>query len=149
MGDSVTVGGAGGPVTAVPVASTTATSSPSAFASARWPIPATSTACLKRASSNCANLDLWIVDALRPQPHPSHWSLPEALEWIERLQPKRAILTNMHTDMDYATLKAQLPPHIEPAYDGMRLEIVADLSDRDTCDNKTSRIPKAYDIEAG
>lgn len=76
-------------------------------------------------------LDVWVVDALRPQPHPSHWSLPEALEWIERLRPKRAILTNMHTDMDYATLKAQLPPHVEPAYDGMRFEIVGDLSSGD------------------
>lgn len=64
-------------------------------------------------------LDVWIVDALRRPPHPSHLNLAEALTWIERVQPKRAILTNLHTDMDYATLKAELPPHIEPAYDGM------------------------------
>ena len=55
--------------------------------------------------------------------HPSHWSLDEALEWIERLKPRRAILTNMHVDLDYAALRAKLPPHIEPAYDGMRLVV--------------------------
>jgi phosphoribosyl 1,2-cyclic phosphate phosphodiesterase len=66
-------------------------------------------------------LDLWVVDALRPVPHPSHFSLPETLSWIERLKPKRAVLTNMHIDLDYATLRAELPPYIEPAYDGMIL----------------------------
>jgi phosphoribosyl 1,2-cyclic phosphate phosphodiesterase len=66
-----------------------------------------------------AGLDVWIVDALRKAPHPSHMNLEEALFWIGRVKPKRAILTNLHTDMDYAALKAELPPHIEPAYDGM------------------------------
>ena len=69
------------------------------------------------------NLDVWIVDALRPQAHPTHFSLPETLQWIERLKPKRAILTNMHLDLDYATLKAELPAHVEPAFDGMSFEI--------------------------
>lgn len=67
------------------------------------------------------DLDLWIVDALRPSPHPTHFSLPETLAWIERMQPRRAVLTNLHTDLDYETLRASLPPGIEPAYDGMRL----------------------------
>jgi len=65
-------------------------------------------------------LDIWIVDALRRTPHPSHFNLPETLEWIDRIKPKRAILTDMHTDMDYATLRAELPKHIEPAFDGMQ-----------------------------
>ena len=64
-------------------------------------------------------LDVWVVDALRKSPHPSHMNLSEALQWIERVKPKRAILTNLHTDMDYAALKAELPPHIEPGFDGM------------------------------
>ncbi len=68
-------------------------------------------------------LDTWIVDALRPKPHPSHFSLAETLSWIERLKPKRAILTNMHLDLDYATLKAELPAHVEPAFDGMTIDI--------------------------
>ncbi|MGA2565936.1 MAG: MBL fold metallo-hydrolase [Pseudolabrys sp.] len=66
-----------------------------------------------------AGLDLWIVDALRRAPHPSHFNLDEALEWIARVKPKRAILTNLHSDMDYATLRASLPSGVEPAYDRM------------------------------
>jgi phosphoribosyl 1,2-cyclic phosphate phosphodiesterase len=69
-----------------------------------------------------SGLDLWIVDALRYTPHPSHFSVSDALGWIGRIRPKRAILTNMHTDLDYEVLRAKLPPHVEPAYDGMRLE---------------------------
>ena len=68
-------------------------------------------------------VDLWIVDALRYTPHPSHFSLKQALQWIERLKIKRAILTHMTTDLDYATLKRDLPPHVEPAYDGLVIEI--------------------------
>jgi len=66
-----------------------------------------------------AGLDVWIVDALRKTPHPSHFNLEEALAWIERVKPKRAILTNLHCDLDYAWLCANLPPHVEPGYDGM------------------------------
>jgi phosphoribosyl 1,2-cyclic phosphate phosphodiesterase len=65
------------------------------------------------------DLDVWIVDALRPKPHPTHSHLARTLEWIDRLQPKRAILTHMTWDMDYATLCAELPAGVEPAYDGM------------------------------
>jgi len=66
-------------------------------------------------------LDVWIVDALRPQPHPSHFHLKRALEWIERLKPKRAILTHMTAELDYETLKRQLPENVEPAFDGMSI----------------------------
>jgi phosphoribosyl 1,2-cyclic phosphate phosphodiesterase len=74
-----------------------------------------------------AGLDLWIVDALRYRPHPSHFSVDEALAWVDRIKPKRAILTNMHTDLDYAELRGKLPPHVEPAYDGLCL-MIADES---------------------
>ncbi len=67
-------------------------------------------------------LDLWIVDALRPTPHPSHFSLRQALNWIERLRPKRAILTHLTAELDYDALRRELPGHIEPAYDGMVIE---------------------------
>jgi phosphoribosyl 1,2-cyclic phosphate phosphodiesterase len=70
-----------------------------------------------------ADLDVWIVDALRRSPHPSHFTLDESLGWIERLAPKRAVLTNMHIDLDYDTLTAELPPHVTPAYDGMVLDV--------------------------
>ena len=66
-------------------------------------------------------LDLWIIDALRHKPHPSHFSLREALDAIARFKPRRAVLTNLHTDLDYAKLRAELPPGVEPAYDGMAL----------------------------
>lgn len=64
-------------------------------------------------------LDLWIVDALRDTPHPSHFSVGQALEWIDRLKPKRAILTHLHIDLDYETLRRRLPPHVVPAHDGL------------------------------
>jgi len=67
-------------------------------------------------------LDLWIVDALRYTPHPSHWSLAETLDWIARLRPRRAVLTNLHTDLDYEALRRRLPEGVEPAYDGLRLK---------------------------
>ena len=69
-----------------------------------------------------AGLDVWIVDALRYAPHPSHINLDEALDWIGRVKPKRAILTNLHADLDYEVLRAKLPANVEPAYDGMRFE---------------------------
>jgi phosphoribosyl 1,2-cyclic phosphate phosphodiesterase len=72
-----------------------------------------------------AGLDVWVVDALRYQPHPSHFSLADALAWIDRLKPKRAILTNLHSDLDYATLCKELPPHVEPAYDGITVELTS------------------------
>lgn len=67
-------------------------------------------------------VDLWIVDALRLRPHPTHPHLDLALEWIERLRPKRAILTHMDQSMDYETLTASLPEGVEPGYDGLEVE---------------------------
>ncbi|MBV1707783.1 MAG: MBL fold metallo-hydrolase [Hyphomicrobiales bacterium] len=64
-------------------------------------------------------LDLWIIDALRFAPHPSHFSLDDALAHIAQFRPRRAVLTNLHNDLDYAQLAASLPPGITPAYDGM------------------------------
>ncbi|MBF9049764.1 MBL fold metallo-hydrolase [Roseobacter sp. HKCCD9010] len=66
-----------------------------------------------------AGLDCWIVDALRRTPHPSHAHLDLTLEWIARAAPKRAVLTNMHIDLDYQTVADETPDHITPAYDGM------------------------------
>ena len=71
------------------------------------------------------NLDCWIVDALRRAPHPTHAHLEKTLQWIERAAPKRAILTNMHNDLDYAQVAAETPDHITPAYDGMTLSFPA------------------------
>jgi len=68
------------------------------------------------------DLDVWILDALRYLPHPSHWTVGQALEAIARVRPRRAILTHLHIDLDYAKLKRELPAHVEPAFDGMVVE---------------------------
>ncbi|HTX49440.1 MAG TPA: MBL fold metallo-hydrolase [Caulobacteraceae bacterium] len=70
-----------------------------------------------------AGVDLWIVDALRYTPHPTHAHLDRTLGWIERLKPTRAILTDLHIDLDYEELSSRLPPHVTPAWDGMRIEL--------------------------
>lgn len=64
-------------------------------------------------------LDCWVLDSLRRAPHPTHFCLDDALRWVDRMAPKRAVLTNMHNDLDYATLRDETPDHITPAYDGM------------------------------
>lgn len=66
-------------------------------------------------------LDLWVIDALRYTPHPSHFHIDAALGWVERMKPRRAILTNMNADVDYAHLSAELPEHIVAGYDGMAI----------------------------
>lgn len=71
------------------------------------------------------NLKIWVVDALRYKPHSSHTHLARTLEWIERVAPERAIITNMHIDLDYDTLNAETSDHITPAHDGMVIEIDA------------------------
>lgn len=74
------------------------------------------------------DLDLLILDALRYTPHPTHFSVSDALELIERLRPRRAILTNLHTDIDYETLRAELPEGVEPAFDGRRFDAEGPVS---------------------
>ena len=66
------------------------------------------------------NLDLWIIDGLRYAAHPSHFSVDDALSWIERFRPKQAVITNLHSDLDYEVLRQSLPEGVEPGYDGMR-----------------------------
>jgi phosphoribosyl 1,2-cyclic phosphate phosphodiesterase len=122
-GTPVTVDGEGGPITVLPflqdhgdIPSLGYRVGPIAYSSDLVDLPGASVEVL-------AGLDLWIVDALRYKPHPSHFSVDDALAWIERIKPRRAILTNMHADLDYAELKARLPAHVEPAYDGMTVTL--------------------------
>ncbi|PVB62776.1 MBL fold metallo-hydrolase [Labrenzia sp. 011] len=79
-------------------------------------IPVASVKALKR-------LDVLILDCLRRRPHPSHFCLEDALEWSSRLAPRKAVLTNLHNDLDYGTLCRELPENIEPAHDGMRIVV--------------------------
>ncbi len=66
---------------------------------------------------------VWVVDALRYEPHPTHSHLAQTLEWIEKVAPERAIITHMTWDMDYETLRKELPPGVEPAFDGMEIRL--------------------------
>ncbi|MEO0912428.1 MAG: MBL fold metallo-hydrolase [Pseudomonadota bacterium] len=66
-------------------------------------------------------LDCWILDSLRYEPHPTHINYATALEWIARAAPRQAVLTNMHIDLDYETVAADVPAGVQPAYDGLRL----------------------------
>jgi phosphoribosyl 1,2-cyclic phosphate phosphodiesterase len=68
-------------------------------------------------------VELWIVDALRYTPHPTHAHVERTLGWIERLKPRRAILTNLHIDLDFEELTSRLPEGVAVAFDGMRIEL--------------------------
>ncbi|NJO36995.1 MAG: MBL fold metallo-hydrolase [Rhizobiales bacterium] len=77
----------------------------------------------EQALGSLENLDLWIVDCLRENPHPSHAHLEMTLGWIERLKPKRTILTHMSHELDFSDLAAKLPDGVEPAVDGMVIDL--------------------------
>ncbi len=68
-----------------------------------------------------AGADCWVLDALRRKPHPTHAHLARSLDWIARSGVPRAVLTNMHIDLDHATVAAETPDHVTPAHDGMTL----------------------------
>lgn len=69
--------------------------------------------------------EIFICDALRRKPHPSHAHLALTLEWMARSRARRGVLTNMHHDLDHATVAAEIPAHVEPAFDGMVIEAEA------------------------
>lgn len=69
------------------------------------------------------DLDVLVIDALQYKFHPSHLSLEQSLDWISRTAPKRAVLTHMHIPLDYETVMRETPEHVEPGYDGLRIEI--------------------------
>jgi phosphoribosyl 1,2-cyclic phosphate phosphodiesterase len=70
-----------------------------------------------------AGIELWIVDCLRREPHPTHSHLAKTLAWIDRVRPRRAILTHMDQSLDYRELSAGLPAGVEPGYDGLTIEL--------------------------
>ncbi len=123
VGVPLTIEGAGGPITALPYlqAHGDITSLGFRFGSLAYScdlsgLPEESVAAL-------GGLEVWIIDALRDKPHPSHLSVSEALDWIARVRPQKAILTNLHSDLDYNEIRQRLPANVEPAYDGMTIEI--------------------------
>jgi phosphoribosyl 1,2-cyclic phosphate phosphodiesterase len=122
-GTPVTIDGQGGPIDALPVLQEHGDIPSLGFRIGNVAYSADIKSLPPASVAQMAGLDVWIVDALRKTPHPSHLNLEEALAWIDRIKPRRAILTNLHSDMDYAALKASLPSNVEPAYDGMRLDV--------------------------
>ncbi|WP_322989099.1 MBL fold metallo-hydrolase [Hoeflea sp.] len=72
------------------------------------------------------DLDVLIIDSLQYKPHPSHLSIDQALWWIEKIDPKRAILTHMHVPLDYETVLNETPDRVEPGYDGLTIEVEVD-----------------------
>ncbi|MDQ0837232.1 MBL fold metallo-hydrolase [Sphingomonas faeni] len=67
------------------------------------------------------DLDVWVVDALRRRPHPTHMELSAVLDWVARLKPRQTALIHMDNTMDYTTLRDELPTGVEPGYDGLIL----------------------------
>ena len=120
-GNPVTITGAGGSITALPFQVHHGTIDALGFRFGDMAYTPDIDGVPEQSLQALENLDLWIVDGLRRTRHPSHWSLPQTLEWIARMKPKRAIITNMHLDLDFDTLTRELPAGVEPAYDGLEL----------------------------
>jgi phosphoribosyl 1,2-cyclic phosphate phosphodiesterase len=76
----------------------------------------------EQTAARLSGLDLLIIDALQYRPHVSHFSLGQALDWIARLEPRRAVLTHMHIPLDYDTVMGETPDHVEPGHDQMAIE---------------------------
>lgn len=79
-----------------------------------------------RAFDMLESVPVWIVDALRETPHPTHASVSDALSWLERASAGRGILTNLHVDLDFDTLATKLPEDVAPAFDGLQLKYKGD-----------------------
>ena len=120
---TVTIEGKGGPINALPILQEHGDIPSLGFRFGKFGYSCDLSGLPPESATALAGLDVWIVDALRYRPHPSHFSLADALDWIERLKPHRAILTNLHSDLDYEVLCKELPPHVEPAFDGMTLSL--------------------------
>lgn len=73
----------------------------------------------ERAFAVLSGVELWIVDCLRDQPHPTHSHTEQTLEWIARVKPRRAVLTHLNHQIDYEDLRRRCPPGTEPGYDGL------------------------------
>jgi phosphoribosyl 1,2-cyclic phosphate phosphodiesterase len=121
-GEPVTIDGAGGPITALPILQEHGVMQTLGFRFGNLAYSPDIVDVPEASIPLLQGLDTWIVDALRPMPHPCHFSVKQALGWIERLGAKRGVLTHLHVDLDYNALQRDLPPHVEPAFDGMTIE---------------------------
>jgi len=129
-GTPITVSGSGGPVTTMPVAQQHGNIQTIAYRFGNLAYSPDVSGLTPDAVAALQGLDVWIVDALRYTPHPAHFTVKQALDWIARLRPRRAILTHLHVDLDYDALRRELPDHVEPAYDGMVIPFDASAAPR-------------------
>jgi phosphoribosyl 1,2-cyclic phosphate phosphodiesterase len=124
-GAPLTITGPGGPITALPLDQDHGGVRSLGFRFGRAGYSNDVVALPPETMARLAGLELWIVDALRRHPHPSHAHLARTLDWIAMLAPRRAVLTNLHIDMDYQTLREELPAGVEPGFDGWTAELEA------------------------
>jgi phosphoribosyl 1,2-cyclic phosphate phosphodiesterase len=121
--EPLTIDGPGGAITVLPFEQTHGDIVSLGFRIGRFAYSCDLSGIPERSELAVSDLRVWVVDALRPTPHPSHLSLPESLELIARMRPERAVLTNLHIDMDYDTVERTTPANVTPAYDGMRIDV--------------------------
>lgn len=121
MHDSFSIDGAGGPVTFSPIRVGHGSIDALGFRIDDLVYMPDVATLYDEAWAKLQGLDCWILDTLRRDPHPTHSHLDQSLDWIAKAAPRRAVLTNMHVDLDYATLAAETPQHITPAHDGMQI----------------------------
>jgi len=117
----VTIDGAGGPLTALPFATPHGSIEALGFRFGPVAYLPDVSAMSEAAWAAVQGLECWIVDALRYEPHMTHSHLAQTLDWIARAKPARAVITNMHIDLDHDRVAAETPDHVDPAHDGMTL----------------------------
>ncbi|MCT8265851.1 MBL fold metallo-hydrolase [Afifella sp. JA880] len=122
-GTPVTIDGAGGPIHALPFRQQHGSIPSLGYRIGNFAYSPDVNRLTPEAMAAIDGAELWIVDALRYKPHPSHFSVEEALHCIETLRPRRALLTHMHVDLDYNALRERLPEGVEPAFDGLVVEL--------------------------
>lgn len=116
------VDGAGGPITFLPIEIEHGDIHSLAFRVGDLAYLPDVSAIPDTSKAHFAGLKVFILDALRRRPHPSHFSLDDALNCLAEFAPEKSILTNLHNDLDYETLCNELPHHIRPAFDGMQID---------------------------
>jgi phosphoribosyl 1,2-cyclic phosphate phosphodiesterase len=126
VGEIVNIDGPGGPVSALPFRMIHGSIEALGFRIGRTAYASDVSHLPPESEALLHGLDTLIIDALRYTPHPSHYCLADALSLIERVSPRRAVLTNLHTDLDYDRLAREVPSHVTPAFDGMKLPVFED-----------------------
>jgi phosphoribosyl 1,2-cyclic phosphate phosphodiesterase len=122
-GQPLTVAGPGGDITVLPFRQEHGDISSLGFRVGNFAYSCDLSGIPEESVAAVSGLDVWIVDALRPAPHPSHLSLSESLALIAERQPKEAVLTNLHIDLDYEETDRITPKHVRPAFDGLRIDV--------------------------